>query len=77
MVSSLAGGWSVDLRCFGAVDVALITDLLPKVQSENAKTFGVFNIAQALPQSLVPALFIGGAVVGIVGAVLVTRIKRS
>ena len=44
--------------------------------------------AQALPQSLVPALafpvitlggypalFIGGAVVGIIGAVLVTRIK--
>ena len=76
------------LGCFGAVDVALITDLLPKDQSENAKTFGVFNIAQALPQSLVPAiafpvitlggypaLFIGGAVVGIIGAVLVTRIK--
>ncbi|MBT2515049.1 MFS transporter [Arthrobacter sp. ISL-30] len=76
------------LGCFGAVDVALIADLLPKTQSENAKTFGVFNIAQALPQSLVPAvafpviamggytaLFIGGAVVGIIGAVLVTRIK--
>ncbi|WP_407708933.1 MFS transporter [Arthrobacter nitrophenolicus] len=76
------------LGCFGAVDVALITDLLPGSQTENAKTFGVFNIAQALPQSLVPALafpvitlggypalFIGGAVVGIIGAVLVTRIK--
>ncbi|WP_026548311.1 MFS transporter [Paenarthrobacter nicotinovorans] len=73
---------------FSAVDVALITDLLPKDQSENAKTFGVFNIAQALPQSLVPAiafpvialggypaLFLGGAVVGIIGALLVTRIK--
>lgn len=76
------------LGCFGAVDVALITDLLPSNQSENAKTFGVFNIAQALPQSLVPALalpvitlggypalFLGGAAVGIIGAVLVTRIK--
>lgn len=76
------------LGCFGAVDVALIADLLPKDQSENAKTFGVFNIAQALPQSLVPALafpvitlggypalFLGGAVIGIIGAVLVTRIK--
>lgn len=76
------------LGCFGAVDVALIADLLPGSQSENAKTFGVFNIAQALPQSLVPALalpvitlggypalFISGAVVGIIGAVLVTRIK--
>ncbi|MHC6593854.1 MFS transporter [Arthrobacter sp. C152] len=82
---ALAG---LGLGCFGAVDVALITDLLPGSQSENAKTFGVFNIAQALPQSLVPALafpvitlggypalFIGGAVVGIIGAVLVTRIK--
>lgn len=76
------------LGCFGAVDVALIADLLPGTQSENAKTFGVFNIAQALPQSLVPAvafpvialggypaLFLGGAVVGIIGAILVTRIK--
>ncbi|WP_455836257.1 MFS transporter [Pseudarthrobacter siccitolerans] len=76
------------LGCFGAVDVALIADLLPANRSENAKTFGVFNIAQALPQSLVPAiafpvitlggypaLFIGGAVVGIIGAALVTRIK--
>jgi len=82
---ALAG---LGLGCFGAVDVALITDLLPGTNSENAKTFGVFNIAQALPQSLVPAiafpvitfggypaLFIGGAVVGIIGAVLVTRIK--
>ena len=76
------------LGCFGAVDVALIADLLPGSQSENAKTFGVFNIAQALPQSLVPAvafpviafggypaLFLGGAAVGIIGAILVTRIK--
>jgi MFS family permease len=76
------------LGCFGAVDVALIADLLPSGQTENAKTFGVFNIAQALPQSIVPAvafpvialggypaLFLGGAAVGIIGAVLVTRIK--
>ena len=76
------------LGCFGAVDVALIADLLPGNQSENAKTFGVFNIAQALPQSPVPAvafpviafggypaLFLGGAAVGIIGAVLVIRIK--
>lgn len=78
----------VGIGCFTAVDVALIADLLPVDQTENAKTFGVFNIAQALPQSLVPALaapvialagypglFIGGAVVGLVGAALVTRIK--
>ncbi|WP_455834160.1 MFS transporter [Pseudarthrobacter siccitolerans] len=78
----------VGIGCFTAVDVALIADLLPVDQTENAKTFGVFNIAQALPQSLVPALaaplialagypglFIGGAVVGLIGAALVTRIK--
>jgi MFS family permease len=78
----------IGLGCFTAVDVALITDLLPADQNENAKTFGVFNIAQALPQSLVPAiaapvialagypgLFLGGAVVGLIGAALVTRIK--
>jgi MFS family permease len=76
------------LGCFSAVDVALITDLLPGSQGDNAKTFGVFNIAQALPQSLVPAvafpviafggypaLFLGGAAIGIIGAILVTRIK--
>lgn len=85
MGQAIAG---LGLGCFGAVDVALIADLLPGSQSENAKTFGVFNIAQALPQSLVPAvafpviafggypaLFLGGAAVGIVGAILVTRIK--
>ncbi|WP_081709943.1 MFS transporter [Arthrobacter sp. 35W] len=78
----------IGLGCFTAVDVALITDLLPAGAGENAKTFGVFNIAQALPQSLVPALafpvialggypalFIGGAVIGLIGAALVTRIK--
>ncbi|GAB3541695.1 MFS transporter [Arthrobacter tecti] len=76
------------MGCFTAVDVALITDLLPRDQTENAKTFGVFNIAQALPQSLIPvvavpiitlggypALFITGAVIGLIGAALVTRIK--
>lgn len=85
MGQAIAG---LGLGCFGAVDVALIADLLPGSQSENAKTFGVFNIAQALPQSLVPAvafpviafggypaLFLCGAAVGIVGAILVTRIK--
>ena len=86
MVGQALAGLGVG--CFNAVDVALITDLLPGNQTENAKTFGVFNVAQALPQSLVPAvalpvitlggypaLFIAGAVVGIIGAVLVTRIK--
>lgn len=76
------------LGCFSAVDVALIADLLPDDRKENAKTFGVFNIASALPQSLVPALappvialvgypglFLGGAAIGLLGAALVTRIS--
>ncbi len=39
---------------FYAVDLALITDVLPSDQ-DNAKDLGVVNIAQALPQSIVPA----------------------
>ncbi|WP_345376620.1 MFS transporter [Frondihabitans cladoniiphilus] len=74
---------------FYAVDLALITDVLPK-DGNNAKDLGVVNIAQALPQSLVPVgapaavsafgypgLFISGAVVGLIGAVSVFRIKAS
>lgn len=73
---------------FYAVDLALITDVLPSDQ-DNAKDLGVVNIAQALPQSLVPAaapgiiavtggypgFFITGAVVGLVGIFSVSRIR--
>lgn len=74
---------------FYAVDLALITDVLPK-DGNNAKDLGVVNIAQALPQSLVPVgapvavgafgypgLFLSGAVVGLLGAISVFRIKGS
>ena len=38
-----------------AVDLALVTDVLPD-PAETAKDLGVFNIANALPQSIVPVL---------------------
>ncbi|GAB3250525.1 MFS transporter [Kineosporia babensis] len=39
-----------------AVDLALVTDVLPNKETEAAKNMGVFNIANALPQSLAPAV---------------------
>jgi MFS family permease len=39
-----------------AVDLALVTDVLPNKETEAAKNMGVFNIANALPQSLAPAI---------------------
>lgn len=72
---------------FYAVDLALITDVLPD-NADNGRDLGVVNIAQALPQSLVPAaaggvvaavgypgLFITGAILGVLGAVSAFRVK--
>ena len=72
---------------FYAVDLALITDVLPS-DSDNGKDLGVVNIAQALPQSLVPTaaggvvavagypgLFLAGAAAGLLGAVAAFRVK--
>jgi MFS family permease len=73
---------------FFAVELALIADVLPSDETA-AKDLGVANLAQSLPQSLLPVaapgviaafgypgLFIGGAVSGIVGALSVTRVKK-
>jgi MFS family permease len=73
---------------FFAIDLALITDVLPSAETAG-KDLGVVNIAQALPQSLVPALapaviagfgypglFIGGAIVGIAGAFSVLGVRK-
>ncbi|TFD48296.1 MFS transporter [Cryobacterium frigoriphilum] len=75
------------MGAFYAVDLALITDVLPSSE-DNGKDLGVVNIAQALPQSLVPVaapgvialagypgLFLGGAVVGLFGVLAVSRVK--
>ncbi|SDE12387.1 MFS transporter [Rhodococcus tukisamuensis] len=75
---------------FFAVDMALVTQVLPDPRTA-AKDLGVINIANALPQSLAPAiapmflaigpeknyplLFTFAALSALVGAVLVTRIK--
>lgn len=48
-VSGLATGM------YFAVDLALVTDVLPDKEGAAAKDMGVFNIANALPQSLAPA----------------------
>jgi MFS family permease len=50
---------------FVAADFAVVTEVLPEVETNAAKNLGVFNIANALPQSIAPAfapfiLAIGG-----------------
>lgn len=49
-----------------AVDIALVTEVLPDPKNNAAKDLGIFNIAGTLPQTLSPAiapffLFIGGS----------------
>jgi MFS family permease len=73
---------------YTSVDFALMTEVLPNA-GDRGKDLGVINVANALPQVLAPVLaapivtYLGGypvlygfaAVVGIVGAVLVFRIR--
>ncbi|MFD4636063.1 MFS transporter [Lentzea sp. NPDC058436] len=76
------------LGAFFAVELALIADVLPSEETAG-KDLGVANLAQSLPQSLIPVaapgligafgylgLFLGGAVFGVLGAVSVTRVKK-
>jgi MFS family permease len=48
-----------------AVDLALVTDVLPDRQLHAAKDLGIINIANALPQSVAPA--IGAAILALGG----------
>ncbi|MFD1954202.1 MFS transporter [Paenibacillus thailandensis] len=41
--------------CFAAVDTALVARILPR-KEDAAKDFGLMNVANALPQSIVPAI---------------------
>jgi MFS family permease len=41
--------------CFSAVDTALVSRILPN-KEDAAKDFGLMNVANALPQSIVPAI---------------------
>jgi MFS family permease len=81
----------VGIGAFFAVDLALVTDVLPDQEHAAAKDLGIFNIANALPQSIAPAiapsvLLIGGgsnytalflfaAVLTLIGAALIAPIK--
>lgn len=71
-----------------AVDFALITQVLPKA-SDRGKDLGVINIANSLPQVIAPliaypfvaywggyiSLYVAAAVIGLLGAIFVTRIR--
>ena len=61
-----AGIAGLAIGAYFAVDLALVTEVLPDIESAAAKDMGIFNIANALPQSLAPAiapvlLGVGGA----------------
>ena len=81
----------VGIGAFFAVDLALITDVLPDKDHAAAKDMGIFNIANSLPQSVAPAiaplflaiggggnytvLFIVGAILAVIGAFLIAPIR--
>ncbi|RRJ62848.1 MFS transporter [Paenibacillus oralis] len=50
--------------CFSAVDTALVARILPR-KEDAAKDFGIMNVANTLPQSIVPAL--APLIIGVVG----------
>ncbi|MBM7171728.1 MFS transporter [Streptomyces sp. G44] len=78
----------VGFGVFTSVDFALMTDVLPTAM-DRGKDLGVINIANSLPQVAAPAiaapvvthlggyrvLYLAAAVIGLAGAVLVTRIR--
>jgi MFS family permease len=51
-----AGIAGLAIGAYFAVDLALVTEVLPDIESAAAKDMGIFNIANALPQSLAPAI---------------------
>jgi len=81
----------IGIGAYFAVDLALITDVLPDKDHAAAKDMGVFNIANSLPQSVAPAmaplflsigggsnytaLFLAGAVLSLLGAGLIAPIR--
>ena len=81
----------VGIGAFFAVDLALVTDVLPDQEHAAAKDLGIFNIANTLPQSVAPAiaplllgvggggnytlLFLAAAVIALVGAGFIVPIK--
>ena len=53
LIASILMG--LGLGCFTSVDMALVTRILPN-KEDAAKDFGLMNVANALPQSIVPAI---------------------
>jgi MFS family permease len=51
-----AGVMGLGIGAYFAVDLALITDVLPDKEHNAAKDMGIFNVANALPQSVAPAI---------------------
>ena len=78
----------IGFGCYLAVDFALLTQVLPTALSRG-KDLGVLNIANSLPQVLAPliafpfvtmwggyvSLYVAAAVIGLLGAVFVVKIK--
>jgi len=76
-----------------AVDLALVTDVLPDRETDAAKDLGVFNIANALPQVIAPAiaplflaiggpnnyvaLFVAAATFAVLGAIAIWPVKGT
>jgi len=91
MFFAAAAVMGVGIGAFFAVDLALITDVLPDKEHKAAKDMGIFNIANSLPQSVAPAiapiflsiggggnytaLFIAGGVFAVIGAILIAPIR--
>jgi len=91
MFFAAAAVMGVGIGSFFAVDLALLTDVLPDKEHAAAKDMGIFNIANSLPQSVAPAiaplflaiggggnytaLFTAGGVFAVIGAVLIAPIK--
>jgi MFS family permease len=82
----------VGLGTYLAVDLALITDVLPDRDNDAAKDLGVFNIASTLPQFVAPlaatvilavsgqsyaGIFLAVAVAGLLGALVILPVKGA
>ena len=74
-----------------AVDLALVTEVLPDRERDAAKDLGILNITNALPQSVAPALapiilatnggdyaslFIAAGAIALAGAFAILPLKR-
>ncbi|MBT2474926.1 MFS transporter [Microbacterium sp. ISL-103] len=83
---------SVAIGVYFAVDLALVTDVLPEADTRGANGMGIFTMANQLPGIIAPlaapvllaiggsgenyiALWIAAALIAVVGALTVTRIK--